>query len=243
MVGKGKAAVGDPERCDSIAPRRETLPATGGTCLAHVFAVCFNTIYSRTSRMIQRRTRNRIALFAVPLAIALTIGLGALRTPAVDGTLTLDADLSAKKLTVRRDGEVLKQYDIAVGKDGHPTPRGEFMVRKIVWNPSWVPPDSKWAEGKTAKGPGHPGNPMKLVKIFFKEPDYYIHGTGDLESLGSAASHGCLRMDPDEAGEVALMIMENAGQFRDWDWVKGILHIGEQRTVRLATPTAITVRS
>jgi murein L,D-transpeptidase YcbB/YkuD len=191
--------------------------------------------------MIQRRTRTRIALFAVPLATALVIGLGALRTPATDGTLTLEARLSSKKLTVRRDGEVVKEYDIAVGKDGHPTPTGEFKIQKIVWNPSWVPPDANWARGKSPKGPGHPANPMKLVKIFWKEPDYYIHGTGDLESLGSAASHGCLRMDPDEAGEVALMVMENAGQFRDWDWVKGILHIGEARTVRLATPTPISI--
>ena len=191
--------------------------------------------------MIQRRTRNKIALFAVPLAIVLVSGLGALRTPATDGTLTLEASLGAKKLTVRKDGEVVKQYDVAVGKDDHPTPSGEFSVQKIVWNPAWVPPDAKWAQGKSPKGPGHPANPMKLVKIFFKEPDYYIHGTGDIESLGSAASHGCLRMDPDEAAEVALMVMENAGQFRDWDWVKGLLHIGEQRTVRLATSTPITV--
>ena len=191
--------------------------------------------------MIQRRTRNKIALFAVPLAITLVIGLGALRTPATDGTLTLEASLGAKKLIVRKDGEVVKQYDVAVGRDDHPTPSGQFSVQKIVWNPAWVPPDAKWAQGKSPKGPGHPANPMKLVKIFFKEPDYYIHGTGDTESLGSAASHGCLRMDPDEAAEVALMVMENAGQFRDWDWVKGLLHIGEQRTVRLATPTPIMV--
>jgi lipoprotein-anchoring transpeptidase ErfK/SrfK len=191
--------------------------------------------------MIQRRTRNRIALFAVPLATVLVFGLGALRTPATDGTLSLEASVGARTLTVLRDGEVVKRYDIAVGKDNHPTPRGQFQIQKIVWNPAWVPPDEKWARGKSPKAPGHPANPMKLVKIFWKEPDYYIHGTGDIESLGSAASHGCLRMDPDEAGELALMVMENAGQFRDWDWVKGILHIGEQRTVRLATPTPITV--
>jgi murein L,D-transpeptidase YcbB/YkuD len=191
--------------------------------------------------MIQRRTRNRIALFGVPLAVALVLGLGALRIPATDGSLTLEASLSAKRLIVRKDGEVVKEYDVAVGKDGHPTPTGEFMIQKIVWNPAWVPPDSKWARGKTAKAPGHPANPMRLVKIFWKEPDYYIHGTSDVESLGSAASHGCLRMDPDEAGELALMVMENAGQFRDWDWVKGILHLGEQRVVRLATPTPLTV--
>jgi murein L,D-transpeptidase YcbB/YkuD len=191
--------------------------------------------------MIQRRTRNRLALFGVPLAAVLVLGLGALRTPATDGTLTLEASLSSRKLTVRKDGEIVKEYDVAVGTDGHPTPTGEFSIQKIVWNPAWVPPDAKWAQGKSAQAPGHPGNPMKLVKIFWKEPDYYIHGTGDVESLGSAASHGCLRMDPDEAGEVALMVMENGGQFRDWDWVKGILHVGDQRVVRLATPTPMTV--
>ena len=191
--------------------------------------------------MIQRRTRNKIALLAVPLATALVIGLGALRTPATDGTLTLEANLSEKRLTVRRDGEIVKQYDIAVGRDNYPTPTGQFSVQKIVWNPAWVPPDSKWAAGKSAKAPGQSSNPMQLVKIFFREPAYYIHGTNDVESLGSAASHGCLRMDPDDAGELALMVMENAGQFRDWDWVKGILHIGEQRTVRLATPTPMTI--
>jgi murein L,D-transpeptidase YcbB/YkuD len=191
--------------------------------------------------MIQRRTRNRLALFGVPLAAVLVLGLGALRTPATDGTLTLEASLSSRKLTVRKDGEIVKEYDVAVGTDGHPTPTGEFSIQKIVWNPAWVPPDARWAQGKSAQAPGHPGNPMKLVKIFWKEPDYYIHGTGDMESLGSAASHGCLRMDPDEAGEVALMVMENGGQFRDWDWVKGILHVGDQRVVRLATPTPMTV--
>jgi lipoprotein-anchoring transpeptidase ErfK/SrfK len=130
--------------------------------------------------MIQRRTRNRIALFGAPLAIALMLGLGALRTPATDGTLTLEASLSTRKLTVRRDGEIVKQYDIAVGKDRHPTPTGEFMIQKIVWNPAWIPPDTKWAQGKTPKAPGHPANPMRLVKIFWKEPDYYIHGTDDV---------------------------------------------------------------
>jgi lipoprotein-anchoring transpeptidase ErfK/SrfK len=193
--------------------------------------------------MIQRRTRNRIALFSAPLAVALVIGLGALRTPATDGSLTLEASLSSRQLTVRRDGEVVKVYDIAVGKGAHPTPTGEFQIQKIVWNPEWVPPDSKWAQGKTYKAPGHPANPMRLVKIFWREPDYYIHGTSEVESLGSAASHGCLRMDPDDAGELALMVMENAGQFRDWDWVKGILHMGDQRVVRLATPTPLSVVS
>jgi len=193
--------------------------------------------------MRQRRTRSIIALYATPIAVALVIGLGALRSPVVapEDALTMSASLATRKLTVMRGGEVIKEYDVAVGKPQYPTPRGTFSVQKIVWNPKWVPPDSKWAAGKKPAAPGSPRNPMKLVKIFFQEPDYYIHGTGDTESLGDAASHGCLRMDPNDAGELALLLMDNDGVSRDWDWVKGILHLGDQRVVSLSTPTTLTI--
>ena len=38
-------------------------------------------------------------------------------------------------------------------------------------------------------------------------------------------------MDPNDAAAVALMVMENGGVDRDWDWVKGVHNIGEQRVV------------
>ena len=192
--------------------------------------------------MLQRRSRKTIALFAVPLATALVIGLGALSSPArADGPLELTANLTTRRLTVRKEGEVVKEYDVAIGQDRYPTPTGLFNIQKVVWNPAWIPPDAAWARGKSAKGPGHPANPMKMVKIFFREPDYYIHGTDQVESLGAAASHGCLRMDPDDAAELALMVMENAGQERSMDWVKGLLHLGESRTVRLTTATPLLI--
>ena len=190
----------------------------------------------------QRRARRTIALFALPLAAALTFGLSAARAPGPDESpLTLEASLGGRTLTLKRDGEVVKTSDVAVGASAHPTPTGKFNIQKMVWNPAWVPPDEKWAKGATAKGPGHPANPMKTVKIFFKEPDYYIHGTGATESLGSAASHGCLRMDPNDAAEVALMVMENGGVAKDWDWVKGILNLGEQRTVTVQRTAPLTI--
>lgn len=193
--------------------------------------------------MKQKRTRSRIALFGLPIAVALGIGLGAYRTPSgsQDGALTMTASLSERTLTLRRGDEIVKQYPVAVGQDKHPTPTGNFTVRKLVWNPAWVPPDAGWAKGKKAASPGTKANPMKTVKIFFQEPDYYIHGTGSVASLGEAASHGCLRMDPDQAAEVALLLMDNAGTARDWDWVKGILGMGTQKTVSLATPTPLTI--
>jgi len=147
--------------------------------------------------------------------------------------LRLKANLSDKVLSVEEDGKVVKTYTFADGKSAYPTPRGTFMIDKVVWNPAWIPPDSKWAKGKTAKAPGSPANPMKLVKIFFKEPDYYIHGTDQVDTIGSAASHGCLRMDPMDAAELAIRVMEASGAQKDSSWYTNAIRDGETRTVRL----------
>ena len=98
------------------------------------------------------------------------------------------ADLSAREIHLYEGDEHVRSYPVAIGSPKYPTPKGSYRIRKLVWNPAWIPPDSKWARKETAKGPGERGNPMKVVKIFFREPDYYIHGTGDTDSLGDAAA-------------------------------------------------------
>jgi lipoprotein-anchoring transpeptidase ErfK/SrfK len=165
-------------------------------------------------------------------------------TPVVqEAPLTLRADLSARMIFVQRGDSTLKTYPVAVGQDRYPTPEGTFTISKIVWNPSWhPPPEADWAKGKKAKGPGDPGNPMKVVKIFFHDPDYYIHGTGDVESLGSAASHGCLRMDPSEVADLAKIIMEHGGEPHEENWFWRILHSRrEEKTVYLSNPISLTI--
>jgi len=165
------------------------------------------------------------------------------QAPFQQAALTLRARLGARILFVQRGDSTLKTYAVAVGQDGYPTPIGTFTIRKIVWNPSWrPPPEAEWAKGKTAKGPGDPANPMKVVKIFFQEPDYYIHGTGDVESLGSAASHGCLRMDPSEVADLAKLIMEHGGQPREENWFWRIIHLRrEEKVVYLNNPISLTI--
>jgi len=193
--------------------------------------------------MRQRRSRSKLALYGLPIALTLGIGLAAYREPApvAENALSMTASLGTRTLVVKRGDEVIKEFPIAVGKEKYPTPKGSFTVKRVVWNPAWVPPKSRWARGKAPAAPGSTNNPMKLVKIFFREPDYYIHGTGAVESLGEAASHGCLRMEPNQAAEVALLVMENAGAAKDWDWVKSILNIGEQRRMTLSTPTPLHI--
>ena len=160
-----------------------------------------------------------------------------------EAPLLLKASLRARMLIVQRGDSTLRTYAVAIGQERYPTPVGAFSIKKIVWNPSWrPPPDADWARGETAKGPGVPGNPMKVVKIFFQEPDYYIHGTGAVESLGDAASHGCLRMDPQEVADLAKMIMEHGGQPREENWFWRIIHSRrEEKTVYLNNPIELTI--
>lgn len=161
---------------------------------------------------------------------------------APTGALSLSASLAARVLTVRMGDSVVATYAVAVGADDHPTPTGTFTIKKLIWNPRWVPPKQPWARGKTAKAPGDPDNPMQTVKIFFKEPDYYIHGTPAVESLGEAASKGCLRMDPEEVAAVAKWVMEHGGEPRPPSWFERIRRLARrEHIVHLNTPVLLTI--
>lgn len=163
-------------------------------------------------------------------------------TPAPAAPLTLSASLGARLLTVRMGDSVVATYAVAVGADAHPTPTGTFSIRKLIWNPRWVPPKEPWARGKTAKAPGDPDNPMQTVKIFFKEPDYYIHGTPAVESLGESASKGCLRMDPREVADVAKWVMEHGGEPRPPSWFERIRRLARrEHIVHLKNPITLTI--
>jgi lipoprotein-anchoring transpeptidase ErfK/SrfK len=201
----------------------------------------------------QRIRPKKIRILGTIVLLAAITGTGAFAyagrggvddtTALNDPTLQLLADLSDRILTAQDSSGDTKQFQIAVGTAEYPTPRGSFLIRKIVWNPSWTPPpNSEWARNKTAKEPGDPGNPMKMVKIFFKEPDYYIHGTDQMESLGSAASHGCLRMDPVEAAELAQYVMTHGGQPVGPGWIERILTFrSKEKVVYLKHPVPITI--
>jgi lipoprotein-anchoring transpeptidase ErfK/SrfK len=207
--------------------------------------------------MISRKTLAALAFLAASAACASVKGQievprtattagrdTAVETPhRQEAPLTLRADLRARMLIVKQGDATIRTYPVAIGQPRYPTPPGAYAIRKIVWNPSWKPPPgAAWAKGKTAKGPGDPGNPMKVVKIFFKEPDYYIHGTDDVESLGSAESHGCLRMNPEEVADLAKMIMEHGGQPRGENWFWRIIHFRrDEQVVYLDNPISLTV--
>ena len=183
-----------------------------------------------------------IATFAVAASTSLAAMTWGSNETQKTATPYMVADLSDKILYVHGTDSV-GMYDISTGKDNYPTPTGSFKIRKLTWNPSWTPPDSKWAAKKKPAGPGDPKNPMKVVKIFFKEPDYYIHGTADVGSLGYSESHGCLRMSADDVMRVGMWVMEHGGQPQEENWFMRLIHSrNEEKVIYLSKPVPIRVQ-
>jgi lipoprotein-anchoring transpeptidase ErfK/SrfK len=161
---------------------------------------------------------------------------------AAHAQIHLDVTLGGKTLDVRdATNKLLATYQISPGMAGHPTPPGNFSIKKIVWNPAWVPPKAGWAKGKKATAPTDPKNPMKVVKIFFKEPDLYLHGTGDEKMLGDPASHGCIRMAPADAYALAKLIQQNGGAAKDDAWYQGVISGGRSVTVVVPKPVPLRI--
>ncbi len=110
---------------------------------------------------------------------------------ALVGGITVN--LTARTLTLYRDAKRVKTYRVAIGQDAYPTPTGTYTVVTKETNPTWSPPSSPWAKGLGPIPPG-PGNPLGTRWIGTSAPAVGIHGTYADWSIGSAASHGCLRM-------------------------------------------------
>jgi lipoprotein-anchoring transpeptidase ErfK/SrfK len=105
----------------------------------------------------------------------------------------------AQTVRVFKEGDVVATYRVAVGADEFPTPRGRFAVDRMETNPVWNVPDSDWAggmAGQTIPG-GDPRNPLVARWVGISGPVGF-HGTKDIGSLGSRASHGCVRMNPSD---------------------------------------------
>jgi lipoprotein-anchoring transpeptidase ErfK/SrfK len=89
----------------------------------------------------------------------------------------------------------VKSYGVAVGQPAYPTPNGLFSVANKAVNPTWNVPDSPWAgalRNESVAG-GSSQNPLKARWMGIVS-GVGIHGTADDASIGSRASHGCLRM-------------------------------------------------
>jgi lipoprotein-anchoring transpeptidase ErfK/SrfK len=107
------------------------------------------------------------------------------------------------KLRLYKDLKLVKTYSVAIGQAGYDTPAGQYHIDDKTINPTWyVPPNAAWAGSLAGHViPPGPENPLKSRWLGFGG-GRGIHGTADDGSIGSAASHGCIRMDVGDVEEL-----------------------------------------
>jgi lipoprotein-anchoring transpeptidase ErfK/SrfK len=105
---------------------------------------------------------------------------------------------SNNMLTLYNHFAVERTYPVATAMPGFETPPGAWAVINKVENPTWVNPclgqPGCWAASEPAEIPPGPGNPLGTRALYLNAPGIRIHGTPSDSSIGTYASHGCIRM-------------------------------------------------
>ncbi len=121
---------------------------------------------------------------------------------AVEPTVTDDSlgktivvDISENQLYLYDGFKVIRRYRVATAAQGFVTPVGMWSIVNKVENPSWTNPDpTGWGAGMPAYIPPGPDNPLGTRALYLNAPGIRIHGTTNVDSIGTYASHGCIRM-------------------------------------------------
>jgi lipoprotein-anchoring transpeptidase ErfK/SrfK len=128
--------------------------------------------------------------------------------PPADPTLSKVILVRAgeNKLYLYDNGQIVKEWPVATGAKGYPTPQGVHRIVEKILNPSWYNPGSAWARGLPAViGPG-PNNPLGTKALRLDAPAILIHATSNRASIGYSESHGCIRMTEENEAELFSMV-------------------------------------
>ncbi|MFB2982498.1 L,D-transpeptidase [Microseira sp. BLCC-F43] len=148
-----------------------------------------------------------IGLYSSPpvsLASEETVRLINVSSNLVDWPTRLEINLSRRQVTLYYENMPVKSYPVAVGRPGWETPTGDFQVIQMFQNPRWINP----LTGKQIPG-GDPQNPLGRYWIGFSTNgrDWIgLHGTPNPNSVGRAASHGCIRMYNKDIEELFYLV-------------------------------------
>ncbi len=120
----------------------------------------------------------RILRFVVMAIAALCV-----LAPPASAKLLIEIDKSTQRMTVSQDGMHLYTWPVSTGQRGYDTPSGTFT-------PFRMEKDHFSREWDDAPMPN---------SIFFTKQGHAIHGTEHLRNIGRPASHGCVRLEPQNA--------------------------------------------
>jgi hypothetical protein len=126
-----------------------------------------------------------------------------------DGDIKITINVPAFQMTFWQDGKEVKNYPIGVGLKEFPIIIGLREINMLIWNPTWIPPDSEWvAEGLRGVPipPTDPRNPLGKMKLPLGY-GYLLHQAKGAGDLGSLVSHGCVRVMRDDIYDLSEKII------------------------------------
>jgi hypothetical protein len=126
-----------------------------------------------------------------------------------DGNLKITINVPSFQMTLWQNGKEVKSYPIGVGLKDYPIYIGLREASQLIWNPTWIPPDSDWvAEGLRGQVilPTDPRNPLGKMKIPLGY-GYLIHQAKGAQDLGNLVSHGCVRVLRDDLYDLSEKII------------------------------------
>jgi lipoprotein-anchoring transpeptidase ErfK/SrfK len=179
-------------------------PAVAQTGSSAAFDIDGNQLVMQHAR---RGAEMPITAAGHALVAAMQSGRSLVRLPVrtvdpdvTDATIgkTLTVDESTNTLRLWDGFHVVRTYPVATARFGFTTPIGVWQVVGKGENPTWVNPcfgqPGCWATGEPATIPPGPGNPLGTRALYLNAPGIVIHGTPEDSSIGTYASHGCVRM-------------------------------------------------
>jgi lipoprotein-anchoring transpeptidase ErfK/SrfK len=197
--------------------RRESEGGLGNAVTGlHVALAVFLLLAAQGSKPEQRPVQ-RMAIAAAPAATIETI------PSAITAKITMPrakrrivVSVPDKRLILVENDRVVKVYRVATGAAATPSPSGSYRVAQRVSDPTYYHPGKVIAAG--------PENPLGSRWIGLDTQGYGIHGTNEPDSIGHAASHGCIRMRNADVKDLFERVQEGDA-----------VEIASERTPEIAT--------
>ncbi|WP_377289474.1 L,D-transpeptidase [Rhizobium sp. SG2393] len=114
-------------------------------------------------------------------ALALILAVSGVSTASA-ANVVANISLSSQTMTVTENGVVKYRWKVSTARKGYVTPQG-------AWKAKWL--------SRNHRSRKYDNAPMPYA-VFFNG-GYAVHATFDLKRLGRPASHGCVRLHPDNA--------------------------------------------
>jgi lipoprotein-anchoring transpeptidase ErfK/SrfK len=121
---------------------------------------------------------------------------------------TIVVRVDENKLYLYEGFDVIGSWSVATAMPGWITPQGDWNLYRKAVNPTWYNPAlDSWGADLPAVVPGGPTAPMGTRALYITAPGLIrIHGTPADSSIGTYASHGCIRMHNWEVEELYPMV-------------------------------------